>query len=400
MRGRRSGRLFPGLGIMRTTIFCLVLGSVNFLPAFADHRGVLAEDLELRSLPKANAPVVAMVRAGEVFEFQCGDDADWCGATLDSGKSGWLPAGRIRMHHTINEIPEKDEPNSEVGHQAATQGFDYCATARAAALGDPAALRRYFAITDTDGAAAEGHSYYSDIVIHILGDAKLAAFLEKQPIEYRLGVRNHFAGGMFLQLADEADEAGYGERHFPLTTGLLCRQDLTDWPSPDGRFAIHKRFSKARVTPDSKVEKAKLVETATGRVVADLTGDDIASGIPREGRILWSPDSKSFAHHSGGLAMAGKTVVWSGDGSNFARKELPKIELPGRSGDAELVGAELQWEQVEPLRWLNAETLELQLHDYFEKLREDRSIHGIGRTYLLEWKPASGELSAEERKFE
>jgi hypothetical protein len=364
-------------------------------------RGVVggpAGALELRSEPRKEAKPVATVKEGEVFEFEGIEDIDWCRVTLASGKSGFLPAERIRLFFTLEEIPEKDEANSEVGDHAKRQGFDYCATARAAAQGEAAAMLRYFSITDTDGAAGEGHAYYSGIVIHLLGDEKLAAFLESQPIDYRIGVRNHFSGGFVTWGDDEG--ISYGERHFPRSYALLCREKITDWPSPDGRYAIRKTFSSARVTRDSKVVKAELIEKASGAVVTDLTGDDLAVGSSREGAILWSPDSRRFAYYSGGLATAGRTVVWQQEGTTFVRKELPKIVLPGRAGDAELVGAALQWEHIEPLRWTTPETLKLQLHDYFEKLREDRSIDSIGRTYTVTWNPASGEVEAKQRVFE
>lgn len=364
-------------------------------------RGIVggpAGALELRAEPRDEAKPVGTVKEGEVFEFESVEGSDWSRVTLATGKSGFLPTDRIRLFFTLDEIPEKDEPNSEVGDHAKRQGFDYCATARAAAQGEEAAMLRYFSITDTDGAAGEGHAYYSGIVIHLLGDEKLAAFLKSQPIDYRIGVRNHFSGGFVAWGDDEG--MSYGERHFPLSFALLCREEINDWPSPDGRYAIRKTFSGARVTRDSKVVKAELIEKASGVIVADLTGDDVAVGSSREGAILWSPDSRRFAYHSGGLAAAGRTVVWQQDGETFVRKGLPKITLPGRAGDAELAGAALQWEQVEPLRWITPQTLELQLHQYFEKLREDRSIDSLGRTYTVTWNPGSGEVEAKVRVFE
>lgn len=386
---------------MKPLLFLLLsLGTAlpNLLSADRGIVGAPAGAVELRSEPRNEAKLVATVKEGEVFEFEGIEVADWRRVTLATGQSGFLPAERIRLYFTLDEIPEKDDPNSEIEHHAKSKGFDYCATARAAAQGEAAAMLRYFAITDTDGAAGEGHAYYSGIVIHLLGDEKLAAFLESRPIDYRIGVRNHFSGGFVTWGEDEG--MTYGERHFPRSYALLCRQEITDWPSPDGRFAIRKTFSSARVTRDSKVVKAELVEKASGAVVADLTGDDLAVGSEREGAVLWSPDSQRFAYYSGGLATAGRTVVWQREATTFVRKELPKLALPGRAGDTELVGAALQWEHIEPLRWTTAETLELQRHDYFEKLREDRSIDSIGRTYTVTWHPASGEVEAKRRVFE
>jgi len=386
---------------MRALLLALLCLSTAGATRLHAERGIIigpAGALELRSEPQDQATPVATVKEGEVFEFEGIEDSDWRRVTLATGQTGFLPVERIRLFFTLDEIPEKDDPDSELEHHAKSRGFDYCATARAAAQGEAAAMLRYFGITDTDGAAGEGHAYYSGIVIHLLGDEKLAAFLESQPIDYRIGVRNHFSGGFVTWGEDEG--MTYGERHFPRSFALLCREEITDWPSPDGRFAIRKTFTSARVTRDSKVVKAELIEKASGAVVADLAGDDVAVGSSREGAVLWSPDSRRFAYYSGGLATAGRTVVWQQETTTFVRKALPKLTLPGRAEDAELGGAALQWEHVEPLRWTTTETLELQLHDYFEKLREDRSIDSIGRTYTVTWSPASGEVKAKPRVFE
>lgn len=71
--------------------------------------------LELRSEPADQATTVATVKEGEVFEFEGIEDSDWSRVTLSTGKSGFLPTDRIRLFFTLDEIPEKDEPHSEVG---------------------------------------------------------------------------------------------------------------------------------------------------------------------------------------------------------------------------------------------------------------------------------------------
>lgn len=385
---------------MRTTISILFLILAMLPAATAEDRGVIvnAEGFTgLRSTPKADAAVVAKVRSGESFAFETGEDPEWSRVTLASGEAGWVLTSLLRFHYTLDEIPPADEENSEVGDYAARRGFDYCVTARGAAQGEPGAMKRYFGITDTDGAAAEGHAYYSHIVIHLLGDEKLAAFLEGEPLEYQLGMRNHFAGGF---TGWSFEESSYAERHFPLTSGVLCRKEITDWPSPDGDYAIRKTFTEAGVTRDSKVEKAELVGKATGRIITDLTGDDLGTGAHREGKVLWSPDSRCFAYFSGAPASEARTVVWRKEGGVFVRTTLPAVEFPGLADDAELVGAKLFWQRVEPERWLEPGVVELLHHRYFENRQADGTIDSLGRTYLVTWHVTSGEATAKVKIWE
>ena len=368
---------------MRATILCSYLGLCLIHAAAAGQQGVISDPdgfTNVRAEQGADAAVVAKVKVGEIFEFDGSEGSEWWKVTLASGKSGWMHFSHIRFYFTLDEIPKKDEEGSEVGSYAKERGFDYCATARAAARGEPAAMKRYFGINDTDGGAAEVHAEYFNKVIHLLGDENLAAFLKDQTLAYRLEVRNEMSGGFVLW---PFESNNYTERNFPLTNRLLFRKEVVDWPSPNGSLAIRKVFSEARVTENSKVVKVELIEKATGKAIADLTKEDIGTGAHREGKVLWSPDSKRFAYFSGALASKAQTVVYQKSGEKFARADLPKVELPGRAGDAELIGAQHLWEFVEPLRWVGPDVLELRHHDYFEGKHADGSIHSIGRTYLI-----------------
>lgn len=379
--------------ILYFSVLCLAL----IHAVEAGERGVISDPdgfTNVREEQGADSAVVARVKEGEVFEFEGREGSEWWKVTLASGKSGWMHFSRIRFHFSLDEIPKKDEEGSEVGSYAKERGFDYCATASAAAKGEPAAMKRYFGINDTDGGAAEVHSAYFSKVIHLLGDEKLAAFLKDQPLAYRLDVRNELGGGFVLW---PFESNSYAERKFPLTYRLLCRKEIVDWLSPDGQLAIRKVFSEAPVTEISKVVKAELIERATGKAITDLTGDDIGTGAHREGKVLWSPDSKRFAYFSGALASHAQTVVYQKNDGLFARADLPEVELPGRSGDAELVGAQHRWEFIEPQRWASPDILELLHHDYFEGKRPDGSIHSIGRTYTITRNFMTGKATAKVR---
>jgi hypothetical protein len=184
----------------------------------------------------------------------------------------------------------------------------------------------------------------------------------------------------------------------------MFRREITDWPSPDERYAICKIFSDEFDLRTAKVARAEVIEKATGKVLCDLTRDDIGTGGDREGNVLWSPDSKRFAYFSSDLTPpAGnlfstprpapqkkQTVVYQLSGESFRRVELTPGEPPGRSEDRELEGTILGHEYTEPLRWEAPNVLVLERHDYYEKLKpaeiegvKFESIHGFGRLYEI-----------------
>jgi hypothetical protein len=154
----------------------------------------------------------------------------------------------------------------------------------------------------------------------------------------------------------------------------------------------------------SKVTRAEVIEQPSGRVLCDLTRDDIGTGADREGGVLWSPDSKRLACVSSDLTQrAGnlfsnprpapqrkQTTVYQLSGESFARVEVPLGEVPGRADDTELQGAILGHDYVEPLRWSKPNVLILEKHEYYEKLKpatigetKFESIHSFDRLYQI-----------------
>jgi hypothetical protein len=367
------------------------------LSAHAQDAGVTSEpDLGLRAEQNTNAPVVATVKRSEPFTYECERGAEWCKVTLRSGESGWLERAAIRDHYTEKDLPEKDDPKnlSEIDSFARSRGFNYDTTVRAAARGDSKALKQFFALAeDVDGAAAESYAGTPTTVFHLVGAAKFAAFLKAQPVKFRLMVRNSIAG-------DSATE--YLRRHFPETVAILFYREMTDWPSPNGRYVIRKVFSNEFDLSDSKVTRAELQES--GKLLCDMTADDIGWGRDREGIVLWSPDSKRFAYMSAWMKQSpGKfsdvpppapkkkqTVVYQLAGESFAKVDLPLGEAPRREKDEELTGAVLGHEYTEPIRWAKPSVLILQRHEYYQKFKpitsggvKFESIIDLGRLYQI-----------------
>ena len=302
-----------------------------------------------------------------------------------------------RTQFTENDLPkDEDYPTgiSEIDDFARRRGFNYAKLTRRAARGDAKALKRFFEIArDADGAAAESHGGVPAVVYHLLGDEKFAAFLKRQPLDYRTMVRNLNVG----------DATAYFRRYFPETTKLLFQREIVSWLSPDQRFAIRKIFTDADLR-GSKVERAELIEQKSGQVLCDLTHDDIGIGADREGEVLWSPDSKRFAYLSSDLTpFAGnlfstprptpqrkQTVVYQLDGETCTRVDVNLTDVPGRESDAELKRAILGHDYITPTRWEKPNVLILDRHEYFETLKPTvvgdqtfDTIHTLSRQYWI-----------------
>ncbi len=262
------------------------------------------------------------------------------------------------------------------------------------------ALKQFFSIAhDADGAAAESIAGMPTVVYHLLGDEKFATFLAAQPLPYRMMVRNMIVSDGFTPHASE-----YLRRYFPLTAKVLFQREMVGWFSPNDLYAIRKIFSDELELRGSKVERAELIEKKTGRVLCDLTPEDIGTGAQREGEALWSPDSKRVACLSSDLTeqkgnlfstprpapLRKQTAVYQLSGESFARVDLSLGEVPDRDNDTELDHAILGHEYTEPVRWQKPSVLVLQRHEYYRKMMPTKvdnltfdSIHDLARLYQI-----------------
>jgi hypothetical protein len=390
---------------MSAACFVLLACAVAFAPlAQAQRAGVIDDptgSVDVRAEKNADAAVIATVKTGAPFTFECENGADWCKVTLASGKSGWMQFSSIRLHFTEKDLPSREKDpagESEIEQFAGGRGLNYAAVTRRAARGDGKTLKQFFSLAqDADGAAAESIGGVPTAVYHILGDEKFAKFLLAQPLPYRVMVRNRILADGLMPPASL-----YLSRHFPLTTKALFQREMVNWFSPNGLYAIRKVFTDELELTGSKVERAELIEKKTGRVLLDLTPDDIGTGAQREGEALWSPDSKRVACLSSDLTEQRgnlfstprpaphkkQTAIYQLSGDLFTRVELPLSEVPGRESDTELERAILGHEYTEPIRWQKPNVLVLQRHEYYEKLKPTEigdvkfeSIHTFDRLY-------------------
>lgn len=388
-------------GLFLSLVLLLALASLTH----AQRSGIIndGKGADLRAEKNADSAVVATVKPNAPFTFEREKDSEWAKVTLAAGQTGWIELSRIRLHFTEKDLPssEKDPAGeSEIEQFARSRGFQYAPGTRRAARGDLKALKEFFTIAQkADGAAAESITGVPTVVYHLLGDEKFAKFLAAQPVPYRMMVRNEILGdGPLLPVSL------YLRNHFPETARTLFRLEMVDWPSPNDLYALRKVFSHEFELGGSKVVQAELIEKKTGRVLCDLTADDIGTSAEREGEALWSPDSKrvaclstDFNQEQGSLFSTPRprphrkmTAVYQLTGDSFARVNFDLSEVPGRKEDKELERAILGHVYTEPLRWLKPNVLLLQHHEYYETLRpipdspsKLESIHPFGRLYHI-----------------
>ena len=381
--------------LVRTTQIRLAATFVVLMAALATvagqetFRGVIDDPdgyVNLRSRPNARSAIIAKVQKGERFTFERKtlnektrevEYAPWCRVKLASGKSGWMDAQRILLFFTKDYLPKKGDED-DIDRQARQHGIDYYETTQGAVRGDVEARKRFFQIAEfADGGGAEGHEEVLRVVLHLIGDDALAAFLQSQPVSSRISVRTSL-----WNVTWPFRSTGYLQRHFPKTAKIFFRRELTDWPSPDGTYAVHKVFSNEYADSDSTVTRAELIEKASRRVLKDFSSDDEGAGMEREGQILWTDDSQRFAAYSC-AQLSGHTTVYQIAGDQVQTVALPVDDPPGRSTDAELKGAKHIHTFIEPVRWTTPTILEVYRHDYFQSTDATRATRDIGRSYHI-----------------
>jgi Bacterial SH3 domain/Tetratricopeptide repeat len=174
--------------------------------------------VNLRRETRADSPIIAKVKKEEPFEFECGQNETWCQVKLAAGVTGWMHYSRIKRYYTEKDLPKGPEDSGEeIDEQAREQGVNYYEVSRAAARGDKKALKTFFTL-GLDGAAAETHiTSIEEVVIHLVGDDKFAAFLREQPPEFR----QRLSGGWELGTFSPFDPKEYFQQHFPKSAKIL-----------------------------------------------------------------------------------------------------------------------------------------------------------------------------------
>jgi len=117
--------------------------------------------------------------------------------------------------------------------------------------------------------------------------------------------------------------------------------DPIKYRSPNGKFAM-------RLAGDI----SEIVDVKSGKTVLEL--EEVSGFWAKDSKLLWSPDSKYFAHFSADRRGGSTTVYRQKGDAGFDQVALP--EFP--DCEKKNVGKEFE-ASLAPRRWLNATTLVL-----------------------------------------
>src|SRR5690606_31994682 len=106
-----------------------------------------------------------------------------------------------------------------------------------------------------------------NVLMHLVGDRGFARLLREKPLSRQLALRRLLIVCIDRGRLAPFDGPDYLRRRFPRVWALLFRKVVTDWHSPDGKFAIRKVFSEAFPSPDSGVDRAEVIDPRSGKVV-------------------------------------------------------------------------------------------------------------------------------------
>jgi hypothetical protein len=115
--------------------------------------------------------------------------------------------------------------------------------------------------------------------------------------------------------------------------------DAIKYRSPDGKFGM-------RLAGDI----SEIVDIKSGNTALEL--EEVSGSWAKDSKLLWSPDSKYFAHFSADRRGGSTTIYRQREDAGFDKLALP--EFP--DCEKKNVGKEFE-ASLEPRRWLNATTL-------------------------------------------
>ncbi len=128
--------------------------------------------------------------------------------------------------------------------------------------------------------------------------------------------------------------------YFGAFLSVALAEDLIKYRSPDGKFGMRLG------------DISGIVDIKSGKTVLEL--EEVSGFWAKDSKLLWSPDSKYFAHFSADRRGGSTTVYRRRGDAGFDQVALP--DFP----DCEKTNVGKQFEaSLEPRRWSNATTLVL-----------------------------------------
>lgn len=156
--------------------------------------------------------------------------------------------------------------------------------------------------------------------------------------------------------------------------------DPIKYRSPDGKFGM-------RLAGDS----SEIVEVKSGKTALEL--QEVSGSWAKDSKLLWSPDSKYFAHFSADR-RGGSTTIYRQTGAGFDQVALPEFPNCEKTN----VGKEFE-ASLEPKRWLNATTLVVLAREAWSNEDNPDKTSECERTITISF-DASGKASIKDTKKE
>jgi hypothetical protein len=150
-----------------------------------------------------------------------------------------------------------------------------------------------------------------------------------------------------------------------LAIALSLAKEATNFPSPDGRFALslgsyetgHRDEATQEWIIDSETKSAAIIDQASHKVLLQL-GSPLR---PEEDKVLWFADSKWVAFsHRGNKQTDLSVYFWNGESfESVALPKLPEPELKFRPTKRPIAEQVVHFDEdtVTPLRWVKSGAL-------------------------------------------
>ncbi len=161
--------------------------------------------------------------------------------------------------------------------------------------------------------------------------------------------------------------------YFGAFLSVALAEDLIKYRSPDGKFGMRLG------------DISEIVDIKSGKTVLEL--EEVSGFWAKDSKLLWSPDTKYFAHFSADRRGGSTTVYRRKGDAGFDQVALP--DFP----DCEKTNVGKQFEaSLEPRRWLNATTLVVLAREAWSNEDDPDKTSECERTITISF-DASGKAS-------